>query len=154
MSAVTVTRRRTNVAGSRKHKEFTVNIAASGDTLDTRLRRIEQVIVSNPNEEIIEGEATLVGGTIQVAETRIAATDRIMLSRKTTGGTAGHLAISALVAGATFDITSSSGTDTSVIAYTIFKPNVVKTTVTGGSIAFTVDPNVALTGVKVLAIGN
>jgi hypothetical protein len=62
------------------------------------------------------GNATLVGGTIAVADTSITANSIIILGRKTIGGTAGNLSYT-LSAGVGFTITSSSGTDTSVISY-------------------------------------
>ena len=66
------------------------------------------------------GSAVLVGGTVSVANTNIAANDLILLSRSTTGGTEGTLSY-VISAGASFTITSSSGTDTSTIAYVIVR---------------------------------
>jgi len=68
------------------------------------------------------GQAVLVAGTKTVANTNIAANDRIFLSRSTTGGTAGHLSY-VINAGADFVITSSSATDTSTIDYFIVRQN-------------------------------
>ena len=68
------------------------------------------------------GQAVLVGGTKTVANTNIAAADRILLSRSTLGGTPGHLSF-VINAGADFVITSSSGTDTSTIDYVIIRQN-------------------------------
>jgi hypothetical protein len=154
MGAVTVTRRRINVAGARKVRDFTINIAATGDTLATGLRKIESVNVDGPNEFQFSGEATLVAGAATVADTRIKATDRIILSRKTVGGTAGNLAVGTVTADTSFAITSSSGTDTSVVTYQVLRPSVVKVAVSGGTLTFTVDPAAALTGVKVRVEGN
>lgn len=67
------------------------------------------------------GVATLVGGTVTVANTSITATTRIFLSRTTTGGTTGHLSTTQ-TASTNFIITSSSGTDTSVIAWFLMEP--------------------------------
>lgn len=64
------------------------------------------------------GTAVLVAGTVVVTNANIAATDRIFLSRSTTGGTAGHLSYT-ISAGASFTINSSSGTDTSTINWFI-----------------------------------
>lgn len=66
------------------------------------------------------GEATLVGGTVTVANTSITAKSIVLMSRKTTGGTLGHLNFS-VSAGVSFTITSSSGTETSVISYVIIE---------------------------------
>lgn len=68
------------------------------------------------------GSALLSGGTATVANTNIAANDVILLSRSTTGGTEGTLSYT-ISAGASFTITSTSGTDTSTIAYVIFRQN-------------------------------
>ncbi|MFA5920134.1 MAG: hypothetical protein WC856_02435 [Methylococcaceae bacterium] len=69
-----------------------------------------------------QGVATLVGGTKVVSNTAITATSRIFLTSQSDGGTPGFLRISARTAGTSFTILSSSGTDTSVVAYEIFEP--------------------------------
>lgn len=66
------------------------------------------------------GEATLVAGTVTVNNTNIAANDRILVVRSTTGGTEGHLSYT-ISAGASFTVTSSSNTDTSTVVYVIFR---------------------------------
>lgn len=68
------------------------------------------------------GLATLVGGTVTVSNTTITASTRVFMSRQTTGGTAGHLSLGTVVAGTSFVINSSSGTDTSVIAWLLIEP--------------------------------
>ena len=68
------------------------------------------------------GVATLVGGTVTVADTTITATSRIFLTSQTDGGTPGFLRVSGRTPGASFTITSSSGTDTSTVAYQIYEP--------------------------------
>lgn len=62
------------------------------------------------------GNATLVGGTLTVANTSVTANTLVMLSPKTVGGAIGTYTYT-LSAGASFTINSSSGTDTSVISY-------------------------------------
>lgn len=69
-----------------------------------------------------QGVATLVAGTVTVADTSVTATSRIFLTTQTPGGTTGFLVVSARVAGTSFTILSSSATDTSVVAYEIFEP--------------------------------
>lgn len=69
-----------------------------------------------------QGVATLVGGTVVVSNTSVTANSRIMLTSQSDGGTPGFLRVSARTAGTSFTITSSSGTDTSVVAYEIFEP--------------------------------
>jgi hypothetical protein len=68
------------------------------------------------------GVATLVGGTVTVNTTNVTANSRIFVCCQTPGGTPGFLRISARVAATSFTILSSSGTDTSIVAYQIFEP--------------------------------
>lgn len=68
------------------------------------------------------GSSTLVAGTVTVATTAVTASTRIFLSVQTAAGTAGLLAISARVAGTSFTITSSAGTDTSTVAWLLIEP--------------------------------
>ena len=65
------------------------------------------------------GVATLVGGTVTVANTSVTANSIIMLTCLTPGGTPGFLRVSAVTAGTSFVITSSSGSDTSVVSWLI-----------------------------------
>jgi hypothetical protein len=68
-----------------------------------------------------QGTATLVAGTVVVANTSVTATSRIFLTCQTPGGTVGALYVSARTAGTSFTITSTSGSDTSTVAYEIFE---------------------------------
>lgn len=70
------------------------------------------------------GLATLVGGTVTVATTAVAAGDRILFARQTTGGTLGHLSAptASIVAGTSFVINSSDVADTSTVYWTIVRP--------------------------------
>lgn len=65
------------------------------------------------------GVATLVGGTVTVANTSVTANSIIMLTCLTPGGTPGFLRVSAVSAGTSFAITSSSASDTSVVSWFI-----------------------------------
>ena len=67
------------------------------------------------------GTATLVGGTVDVANTSVTADTRVYLSRKTQGAGPGHLSY-VLTAGVKFAITSSSGTDNADIAWVLVEP--------------------------------
>jgi hypothetical protein len=62
--------------------------------------------------------ATLVGGTIAVADTSVTANSVVFLTRKTIGGTAGNLSYT-VSAGVGFTISSSSGTDVSVVSHLV-----------------------------------
>lgn len=68
------------------------------------------------------GVATLVGGTVTVNNTTVAANSRIFLSGQNTSGTAGELTISARIAGTSFTVASTSGTDTRQIAWWVISP--------------------------------
>lgn len=67
---------------------------------------------------VASGVATLTtGGTVTVSNASTTANSIILLAYKTVGGTPGAVYISARNAGASFVITSTSSTDTSVIQY-------------------------------------
>lgn len=68
------------------------------------------------------GVSTLVAGTIVVSTTAVTASSRIFLTCQTPGGTPGFLRVSARTAGTSFTILSSSGTDTSTVAWFIVEP--------------------------------
>lgn len=68
------------------------------------------------------GIATLVAGTVTVSNTSVTANSRIFLTSNVDGGTPGFLRVSATVVGTSFTITSSSGTDTSKVAWEIREP--------------------------------
>jgi len=68
------------------------------------------------------GRATLVAGTVTVANTSVTAASEIFLTCQTPGGTPGFLRVSARTAGTSFTILSSSNTDTSVVGYLIVEP--------------------------------
>lgn len=64
----------------------------------------------------------MTAGSIVVSNTSVTANSRIFLTAQNTGGTPGALRVSARTPGTSFTITSSSGTDTSTVAYEIFEP--------------------------------
>lgn len=68
------------------------------------------------------GTATLAAGTATVATTAVTASSRIQVTGNSDGGTPGWLRVSARTAGTSFVITSSSGTDTSTVAWFIVEP--------------------------------
>jgi len=69
------------------------------------------------------GIATLVGGTVTVNTTVVTANSRIYITPQSVGGTPGWVGISARSVGTSFTITSSSGTDTSTVAWLIVEPS-------------------------------
>lgn len=68
------------------------------------------------------GTAVLVAGSVTVSNTTVTANTRIFTSRQAAGGTLGHLSIGTVVAGTSFVINSSSGTDTSTVAWLLIEP--------------------------------
>jgi hypothetical protein len=68
------------------------------------------------------GTATLVGGTIAVANTSVTASTRVFISRSTTGGTEGTLSTTQ-IASTSFTVNSSSGTDTSTVNWLLIEPS-------------------------------
>lgn len=71
---------------------------------------------------IRHGTVALTAGTVTVADVNVTATSRILLTSQTDGGTPGWLRVSARSVGVSFTITSSSGTDTSTVAWVIIEP--------------------------------
>ncbi len=90
---------------------------------------VDKYYMSKASPKVVEGSnasmgvTTLVGGTKVVANTKVTANSRIFLMTQTPGGTAGWLQVSTRTAGTSFTILSSSGTDTSVVAYMIVEPD-------------------------------
>lgn len=66
--------------------------------------------------------AAMTAGSITVSTTAVTANSRIFLTAQTTGGTPGALRVSARTAGTSFTITSTSGSDTSTVAWVIMEP--------------------------------
>jgi hypothetical protein len=68
------------------------------------------------------GTATLVGGTIAVANTSVTANTRVFISRSTTGGTVGHLSTTQ-IASTSFTVNSSDAGDTSTVNWLLIEPS-------------------------------
>jgi hypothetical protein len=66
--------------------------------------------------------ATLVAGTVTVSSAVVLSSSKILVSRMTPGGTLGHLSVPTITSGTSFVISSSSASDTSVVAYLILNP--------------------------------
>jgi hypothetical protein len=71
------------------------------------------------SQERRQGTAVLVAGTCTVITAEILAGDTVIVSRGTAGGVLGNLSVSNIVAGTSFDIDSSSATDTSTVFWEI-----------------------------------
>lgn len=105
-----------NLKANAASPAFTGTPTSTGDIQITAIGKGLQV-KTGTNAKI--GTATLVGGTVTVANTSVTANSRIFAESNTDGGTPGWLRISAKVVGTSFTITSSSGTDTSTVAWYI-----------------------------------
>jgi hypothetical protein len=95
------------------------NVGSSGDLIASAAGKGIK-IKEGSNAKM--GTATLVGGTTTVNTTAVAANSRIFLTSQSDGGTVGFQRVSARTAGTSFTITSSSGSDTSTVAWIIFDP--------------------------------
>lgn len=69
------------------------------------------------------GTAVLIGGTVVVSNTSVTASTRIFLTIQVPGGTLGSVYISAVSAGASFTISSTSVIDTSTVAWLMVEPS-------------------------------
>lgn len=68
------------------------------------------------------GSSVLAAGSVVVSTTAVTATSRIYVTSQVDGGTPGFLRVSARTAATSFTITSSSGSDTSTVAWFIVEP--------------------------------
>lgn len=89
------------------------------DDLDRRLRErpAPRVVPVAPS-----GTAVLAAGTVNVPTTAVTALSRVYLTCQAPGGTPGALYVSTRVAGESFSISSTSGSDTSTVAWMIVNP--------------------------------
>jgi hypothetical protein len=70
------------------------------------------------------GVSTLIAGTVTVSNNIVTANSRIFItSQDDNGGTPGFIRVASRSAGSDFTITSSSGSDTSIVAWELKEPN-------------------------------
>lgn len=96
------------------------NVSASGGNVSVTTAGKGLRVKEGSNAK--QGVATLVAGSVVVSNTSVTANSRILLTGQADGGTPGWPRVSARTPGTSFTITSSSGTDTSTVAYEIFEP--------------------------------
>ncbi len=65
------------------------------------------------------GQATLASGSVAVTLPSVNANSVVIVSRMTPSGTLGHLSVATVTPGTGFTITSSSGTDNSLVGYAV-----------------------------------
>lgn len=92
--------------------QTTGNITIGGDTVINTIGRGLQI---KQGANARTGRATLVAGTVTVANTSVGANTNIYVFCLTPGGTPGWLQVSAVVNGTSFTILSSSLLDTSIV---------------------------------------
>ena len=98
-------------AGAASNAQLTLN--ADGTlSLNSKL-----YIGAGPNLSV--NSATLVAGTVTVANTMITASSKVFLTVKTAAGTQGFLSVPTITAGTSFVIQSSSSSESSVVNYWI-----------------------------------
>lgn len=100
-------------------KDFTVHVP---NILIQKSHLIYWGTANTYTNDATAGLATLVGGTATVNTSKVTAGSYIFLTNQKNGGTVGALYISARTAGTSFTITSTSGTDTSLVAWFIVEP--------------------------------
>lgn len=98
------------------------DLAISGDATGNLLIEIAgQGLRVKEGSNAKQGVATLVSGTVTVANTSVTADSRILLTGQDNNAT-GALRVSARTPGVSFTITSSDVAATGVVAYEIFEP--------------------------------
>lgn len=102
----------------RSANDSKLNIGANGAVFPVAGYTLS--IKGGTNERI--GEATFVAGTVTVANTTVSANTKVFPVVKTIGGTPGTVSWS-IDAGVGFTINSSSGTDTSTLAFILIERN-------------------------------
>jgi hypothetical protein len=90
---------------------------AAHNAISDNLTLFQSLLSAIP--DISAGTATLVAGTVSVTLPSVSTGDAVLVSRMTPGGTLGHLSVPAVSNGSGFTITSSSGTETSVVAWLV-----------------------------------
>ena len=89
---------------------------------DLKIQRAGKGLYVKEGTNATMGTGTLVAGAVVISTTKITATSRVFLTSQVDGGTVGFLRVSARTAATSFTITSSSGTDTSTVAWIIMEP--------------------------------
>lgn len=92
------------------------------DPADPNAASVSRLSVRETGADARMGLATLTAGSVVVNTTAVTANSRIFLAAQAAGGTPGALRVNARTPGASFTISSSSGTDTSIVAWLIVEP--------------------------------
>lgn len=79
--------------------------------------------VKGSGSAAVTGRATLVAGTATVNTTAITAASNVLMTVQVPGGSVGAPRVASRVAGTSFTIQSSQGTDTSTVAWFIVEPS-------------------------------
>jgi len=108
--------------GTNNVNRFTIGTTYNHLYLPLQFTSIGHGLLFDEGTNAIMGLAVLVGGTVTVSTTKVTTNSRILLTNNASSGTPGFLYINARVANTSFTITSSSGTDTSSVMWTIIEP--------------------------------
>lgn len=100
-------------------ESFLINAAV---TVEPAITKIGGLSIPEVSGDSFIGSTALVGGTITVNTTSVKASSHIQLTAQTRAGNIGFVAISAIVAGTSFSITSSDILDTNTIGWLIINP--------------------------------
>lgn len=95
-------------------------LAATDNNFVIRTAGSELQVKEGANAKM--GTGTLSGGTVTISNFSVTSTSRIFLTTYIAGGTIGSLYVSAKIAGTSFSVTSTSGTDSSTFNYLIVEP--------------------------------
>ena len=114
------------VLGTLDDSKFTIgNTALTTTTMSSlplHFETLGQGLSFAEGTNAIMGQVTLVAGSKVVSTTKVTADSRIILTNNASSGTPGFLYVSARVVSTSFTITSSSGADTSNVAWLILEP--------------------------------
>lgn len=97
----------------------TQDFLTSGGNIGTATAGNGVVIKEGSNAK--SGVATMAAGLVTVSTTAVTANSRILLTIQTPGGTVGSVYVNTKTAGTSFQIKSTSATDTSTVAWFIYE---------------------------------
>lgn len=111
----------TNASADFENRELTDSLGSTVLDWESKALAINTISIKE-GANASSGVATLVAGTVTVANTSITATTRVQLTAQEGGTLIGAIRLGSRNAGTDFTITSSSITDTAVIAWELKEP--------------------------------
>lgn len=117
------------VAGAWRYLHVRVNPAGEVTVIATQATGDFAVMTAGKGYRVKEGanakqgrSAAMVAGALVIANTSVTANSRILVTRAPGGTNPGAVYVSAITAGTSFEVKSTSGTDTGEVFYEIFEP--------------------------------